>query len=142
MDKSTIEQFISNLEAADIKEYCIRYCDGNQIATHGNDSGYIAIGSDTVTVIETRNNYMKPNGAFNIKEIPYEDISYVFVEGLTVAQTIKYLQTAGVEMTDELKLLLAKRGGKITIKPSDGNVKFDEKGDEKLDKLDFPRVND
>lgn len=142
MDKSTVEQFISNLEAADIKEYSIRYCDGNQIATHGNDSGFICLGSNTATIIETRNNYMKPNGAFNIKEVPFEDISYVFAEGLTVAQTIKYLQTAGIEITEELKLLLAKRGGKITIKPSDGNVKFDEKGNEVIEKLDYPRVND
>jgi len=141
MNKSTIETFVGYLNSAEVKKYSIRYCDGSQIATHGNDSCYIALQSDAAVVIESKNNYGNKSGAFNVKFIDYDDISYVGSADLTVKEIVAVLEAAGVTLDDELKALIY-RGGRVSITPSDGNVKFDANGDEIIekDKLQMPRV--
>ena len=142
MDKSTITTFINYLTNAGINKYTIRYCDGSQVATHGSDSCYISLQDDAAVIIETKNNYGNKSGAFNIKFIDYDDIFYVGASDLTVAEIIEVLNSASITMDEQLEELITTRGGRVSITPSDGNVKFDVNGNEIIAKenLQMPRV--
>ena len=140
MDKSTIETFVGYLNDADINTYSIRYCDGSQISTHGNDSGYISLQNDAAVVLESKNNYGNKSGSFNIKFIAYDDISYVGSSDLTVKQVQDVISAIGIAITDEIKAFIASRGGRVSITPSDGNVKYDENGNEIIPNFQMPRI--
>lgn len=139
MDKAAIEKFIGYFKDAEIKSYDIRYSDANSTVSVG-ESAYVSLqDNDVITIVETNNNYAQ-KGPFNIKFIPYDTIYVVAATGLSVKETMKILSSAGIELDEDLKKLIESKGARITIKPSDGNVKFDENGDEIVEDLQYPRI--
>ncbi len=140
MDKSTIETFVGYLQSANVNRYSIRYCDGSQISTHGNESGMIFLKNDAAVVLETKNNYGNKSGAFNIKFVAYDDISYVGCSDLTIKELQNVFDAVGITMSEEVKKFIADKGGRISITPSDGNVKFDQDGNEIIPNFQMPRV--
>ena len=139
MDKAAIEKFIGYFKDAEIKSYDIRYSDANSTVSVG-ESAYVSLqDDDVITIVETNNNYAQ-KGPFNIKFVPYDTIYVVAATGLSVKETMKILSSAGIELDEDLKKLIESKGARITIKPSNGNVIFDENGNEIAEDLQYPRI--
>ena len=139
MDKAAIEKFIGYFKDAEIKSYDIRYSDANSTVSVG-ESAYVSLqDDDVITIVETNNNYAQ-KGPFNIKFVPYDTIYVVAATGLSVKETMKILSSAGIELDEDLKKLIESKGARITIKPSNGNVIFDENGNEIAEDLQYRRI--
>lgn len=140
MEKSVLETFVNAVKAAECETYDIRFEGGNRVATNNSEGSILSLADDAVIAIEVKNNYADKKGVFNVKCIPYDNIDDAGVTGMTVAQVIKFCEEYGVELTDEIKTLIAARGGRVSITPSDGNVKFKEDGTEEIKEYQFPRI--
>lgn len=115
MDKSVIEQFKSNLEAAEIEGFQLRIEGGNRTIYHNKDSK-IYLQGDYMIGIETKNNHgAKTKNNFNIIAVPYDNVDNAKAFEVTVKQLIAFLQAEGIPMDEELDEFIKTHGGRVSI---------------------------
>lgn len=116
MQKSELTSFVDALNGAGVTTFSIRYEDGSRVSTNDPDGTVLVrFANDGAYVVETDENY-RSTGPFNIRKIDYNDIASIQSRGLTVKETLEIAEALGIS-DDEIKNLVAKRGGRITNVP-------------------------
>lgn len=115
MDKSVLEKFKSDLEAAGITEFNVRVEGGNKTLAN-NDNSKIILQGDHIIGIEYKNNPAAgPKSNFNVVAVPYDNIDDAKAFDLTTKQLIDFCGSAGITMDDELKEFISSHGGRVSI---------------------------
>ncbi len=117
MDKSVLESFISNLKAANIDGYMIRFEGGNRLVEDNTESCRLFLQGDYVIAVETKNNYGSDKGAFNVMCIPYDNIDHAGSMELTTKQILDFLAAEGIEVDEDLKKFISAHGARVAIQP-------------------------
>lgn len=142
MDKTTMEQFKSAIESAEIKDYC--YVTDTPSYFYNNKENSIII-EDMGNEIAYCFRDNSPYGSGNYFEksdlvgfgAKFEDIHEVRV-GATYQQMVNFIEAIGLDITDEQKELLLKvcsRKFKSPINPPTGDYTFKELTEEEIAQL-------
>lgn len=116
MDKSTVLNFVNELNSKGIDRYVIRYEGGNRFTDSKSDSSRIYLANDCVVVLDTTTNFTNPNARWNIRKIPYDNIDDIIAYDLTTKDAVEILKAEGC-WNEEMQELVKTRGGRVMIKP-------------------------
>lgn len=120
--KSNFDNFLSAINSAGIKEYCIRCEGGNRILYHNGTSSVIVPKDDHIVCIEVTKNYGSPNGVFNIIMVPYDNIDDIKTTDNTFADSLKIMEALGAKNAD-VEVFMKQAPTRMPIVPGTAGLK-------------------
>jgi len=129
LSKQNYDNFVSALNSANIKEYCIRCEGGNRLLYHNGTSSVIVPKDDHIVCIERTKNYGSSDGIFNVIMVPYDNIDDIKINDITFVNGITVMESLGCR-NDEVNAFLKQAPMKRDIIPGTAgldSIKVDNK---------------